>query len=206
MSTASVASIQAFYISEGGLEDGRDAIFQMNKVSPDPRDLSEELAALSGGDDVLDFTPQNVRPVFDGNGNLTGFTGYDDDVPLRNMISLSDGRYATFVNNDPVESIDSVTDNNDMLLLTTIAVREDHSMEMVRALVERPDTFAIPPATITILGPSAIFDGGSSNAKELCRRRLRIPLPAGHVRQRPGGRRDGYGLQELGRHRCRQGG
>ncbi len=165
MSTASVGAKQAFFLSEGGLEDGRDAIFQMNKISSNPRDLSEELQALSGGDDRLDFTPGNLQPVYDSSGQLTGFTGFNNDVPLRGMTALGDGWYATFVNNDPDEGIDNVIDDNDRLLLTAIAVREDQSTEMVRALVERPDTFAIPPSTITILGPNAVFDGGGSAAK-----------------------------------------
>jgi hypothetical protein len=62
--------------------------------------------------------------------------------------------------------VTNVVDDNDRLLLTAIAVRRDGTTEKVRALVERPDTFAIPPSTITILGPDAVFDGGNSNAKE----------------------------------------
>jgi hypothetical protein len=166
MSVASVNAKRAFFLSEGGLEDGRDTIFQINKISPNPRDLTEELQALSGGDDFLDFDYRNVQPTYDLSGNLTGFTGFDDDVPLRAMTGLGDGWYAAFVNNDPVEGVTSVIDNNNQLLLTAVAVNEDGSAEMVRALVERPDTFAIPPAAITILGPNAIFDGGNSSAKD----------------------------------------
>jgi len=166
MSMASVKAKQAFFLSEGGLEDGRDTIFQINKISPNPRDLTEELQALSGGDDFLDFDYRNLQPTYDVDGNLTGFTGFGNDVPLRAMTGLGDGWYAAFVNNDPVEGVTSVIDNNNQLLLTAVAVNEDGSAEMVRALVERPDTFAIPPAAITILGPNAIFDGGNSSAKK----------------------------------------
>jgi hypothetical protein len=62
--------------------------------------------------------------------------------------------------------VTNVVDNNDRLLLTAIAVDENGGAEMVRALIERPDTFAIPPSAITILGPNAIFNGGNSSAKD----------------------------------------
>jgi len=166
MSVASVNAKQAFFLSEGGLEDGRDKIFQINKTSPNPRDLSEELQIFAGSDNVLDFDYKNVQPTYDVSGKLTGFTGYGDDEPLRAISELGDGWYATFVTNDPVEGVTTVVDNNNQLLLTAIAVNEDGSSEMVRALVERPDTFAIPPAAITILGPNAVFDGGNSSAKD----------------------------------------
>ena len=165
MSTASVQSKQTFYLSEGGLEDGRDTIFQINKISTYPRDLTEELQALSGGDNTLDFDYRTVQPTYDVSGNLTGFTGYGNDVPLTAMTGLGNGWYAAFLNNDPVEGVTNVVDNNDRLLLTAIAVDENGGAEMVRALIERPDTFAIPPAAITILGPDADFDGGTSAAK-----------------------------------------
>jgi len=165
MSTASVNSKQTFYLSEGGLEAGRDKIFQVNKDSPNPRDLTEELQDLAGPDNTLDFNYQTVQPTYDTDGNLTGFTGFNDDVPLRGLTGLGDGWYVAFLNNDPVEGVTNVVDNNDRLLLTAIAVDENGGAEMVRALIERPDTFAIPPAAITILGPNALFDGGPSAAK-----------------------------------------
>lgn len=165
MSTANVNSKQTFYLSEGGLEDGRDTIFQINMNSPNPRDLTEELQALAGGDNTLDFDYRTVQPTYDVDGNLTGFSGFNDDVPLRGLTGLGDGWYAAFLNNDPVEGVTNPVDNNDRLLLTAIAVDENGGSEIVRALIERPDTFAIPPAAITILGPDAIFDGGPSAAK-----------------------------------------
>ena len=179
MSTASVNAKQIFYLSEAGLEDGRDTIFQVNKVSPKPRDLTEELQALSGGDNTLDFDYRNVQPVYDVDGNLTGFTGYGNDIPLRAMTGLGDGWYAAFLNNDPVEGVTTVVDNNDRLLLTAIAIDENGGAEMVRALIERPDTFAIPPAAITILGPNAIFDGGNSAAKNYVGDDIGAHCPAG---------------------------
>lgn len=166
MSTASVSSKRTFYLSEGGLEDGRETILMINMVSPNPHDLTEELRALAGPDDVLDFDYQTVQPVYDFNGTLTGFSGYNDDVPLKGLTGLGDGWYAAFLTNDPVEGVTNVVDNNDRLMLTAVAVDEAGGSEMVRALIERPDTFAIPPAAITILGPNAIFDGGASAAKD----------------------------------------
>ncbi|HXV77576.1 MAG TPA: hypothetical protein VD788_14780 [Candidatus Polarisedimenticolaceae bacterium] len=164
MSQADVASKQVFFLSEGGLEAGRHEIFLMNKNSANVRDLSEELQTVSS-DGTIDFDPTSLAPTYDSSGQVTGFTGFNDDVPLKSMTALADGWYVTFMQNDPAEGVSTVVDDNDRVLLTAMAVRNDRRVEMTRALVERLDTFAIPPSTITILGPDAEFNGGSSSAK-----------------------------------------
>jgi hypothetical protein len=164
MGQADMASKETFYLSEAGLEDGRTAVFLMNLASSDPHDLDDELEAVAV-DGTIDFDPDALEPVWDSDGNLTGFTGYGNDQPLKAMTQLGDGWYAAFLQNDPAEGVSTTVDNNNRVLITAMAVRPGRRVEVTRALVERPDTFDLPPSTITILGPNAIFDGGSSNSK-----------------------------------------
>lgn len=165
MSQASLSAKQVYYLSEGGLEDGRTMIYEINKTSPDPQDLTEELTKVAGSNGVLDFNPANLAPVYDTDGNFTGFTGYGDDVPITPVTALTDGWYAAFVTNDPGEGETVLTDADDRVMVTGIAVRNDRSVEMVHAIVARPDTFAVLPSTITLLGPTPTFEGGKSAAK-----------------------------------------
>ena len=166
MSRSDVSSKQLYFLAEAGLEDGRYTIFNINRHSLRPRDLSEELDTVAGANNSIDFDPAALRPVYDpSTGIPTGFSGYGDDAPLKAITPFTDGFYAAFMQNDPAEGVNTITDVNNRLLLTAMAVRKDRRVETVRALVWREDTFAIPPATITILGPDPIFDGGSSNAK-----------------------------------------
>jgi len=170
MSRADVGAKQLFFMSEGGLEDARNTLFEINKVSTQKRSLDDELLGVSGGD-AIDFDPLALEPVYDSSGALTGFTGYGNDQPLIAPKAFAGGWYVAFLQNDPSETaggggVTSTDDSNDRVLLTAMAVDPDHRVEVTRALVERIDTFAIPPATITVLGPNAVFDGGDSNSKE----------------------------------------
>jgi len=168
MSRADVASKQVFFLSEGGLEDGRNELFVINRASAQPRELDDELDLSAGPDNEIDFDPATLAPVYNFSGAVTGFTGFDDDVPVKAMTSCGGGWYVAFMQNDTASGAPetALDDENDRVLLTAMAVNRDRRVETVRALVERIDTFAIPPATITILGPDAIFEGGSSNSKD----------------------------------------
>ena len=111
MSQADSRSKKVFYLAEGGLEDGRETLRLNNKTSTDTNSLDDELVNVAGPDGQIDFDPDQLRPVFDSNGNVTGFTGYGDDLPLRPMTSIADGVYAAFLTNDPVDGEASLTDN-----------------------------------------------------------------------------------------------
>jgi hypothetical protein len=102
--------------------------------------------------------------VYDANGNPTGFTGYGDDAPLRAMASFGSQRYVAFLTNDPLDGLTAPHYSNDRVLITGAAAGPRNSMEVVQAIVERI-SFPDLPSTITILGPSANFSGGASNAK-----------------------------------------
>ena len=89
----------AFFLAEGGEEDGRMALFNAY------RDLTftDALENYAGVDDTIDFDPTALQFTYDFNGNLSGIGGFGDDVPLVPLVAKGDGRYAAFLTNDPVE-------------------------------------------------------------------------------------------------------
>jgi len=114
---------------------------------------------------TFDFSPDALRATYDSAGNLTGFTGFGDDVPVRGTTSFASGSFAAFLTNDVVDSGAPLTDTNDRVMITAVGAGEDRSLEVVQAVVERR-SFPVMPATITIVGPLADFDGGNSTAKK----------------------------------------
>lgn len=167
LSQADVRSKTTFFLAEAGLEDGRTTLWELNRVSADEESLDEELLTVAGVDGRIDFDVNNLVPQFDDEGNLTGLTGYNDDVPIRGLSNLADGRYIAFMTNDPAESlgISQITDTNDLVMITGVGGGGDGSLEIVQAIVRRKSLFPEMPATITILGPSAGFNGGKSTPK-----------------------------------------
>ena len=165
MSQADGRGKRVYYLAEAGLEDGRTTVGNANRVSLKTDDLSDELDTAAGPDDVINFNVDNIAPVYDGNGNVTGFTGFGDDVPARGLTALDDGWYTAFLTNDVNENPSTIIDNNDIVMITGIGVAADRSLEITEAVVQYDELFPSLPATITILGPNAIFDGGNSNAK-----------------------------------------
>lgn len=166
MSTASLRIKQAFYTAEAGVEDGRLTLFATNGGES----FTDDLQAAAGADGTIDFNPTSIQPVYDANGNPTGFTGYGDDVPLSAATALGPNLYAAFLTNDPDEPSPGVlntTDSNDRVMITGVGAGPDNSFEVVQAIIELDLLFpAVPPATITLVGPRPFFDGGMSKAKE----------------------------------------
>ncbi len=167
MARADTRAKAVFYVAEAGLEHGRAALLTEDVVSADPSDLDGELAAHAGANGAFDFDPTALRPTYDGAGNVTGFTGYGDDVPLLGPTVFEDGFYAAFLTNDPVDDgLDPLDDTNQRVLISAIGTGPGFATELVQAIVQRI-TFPGLPATITILGPDPEFDGGPSQAKLL---------------------------------------
>ncbi|MDX1388462.1 MAG: pilus assembly PilX N-terminal domain-containing protein, partial [Acidobacteriota bacterium] len=172
MSRSDIRSKQAYFLAETGLEDGRTLLFHTNGREP----FDDDLDTAAGTDDTFNALPSSLRPTYDTDGNVNGFTGYGDDVPLLAFTPLTSiagsnagaGGFAAFVQNDSVDdAIDPLLDTNQRVLLTGVGAGEDGSFEVVQAIVEYTELFpAFPPATITILGPNPVFAGGTSNAKE----------------------------------------
>lgn len=157
-----------FYVSEAGLEDGRETLRVVNLSGATAAlrgSFNDELASAAGPNAVIDFDPATLQPVFDANGDVTGYSGYGDDVPLKSMTAFGQGRYAAFLTNDAVDGGASLTDSNDRVMITAIGAGPHYSSETVQAIVER-DSFPAMPATITLIGPLPDFDGGNSNAKK----------------------------------------
>ena len=61
------------------------------------------LIAAAGLNGAIDFDPDAILPVYDSNGDLTGFTGFGDDRPLVAATAFGEGWYAAFLTNDPDE-------------------------------------------------------------------------------------------------------
>ncbi|HUD72712.1 MAG TPA: pilus assembly PilX N-terminal domain-containing protein [Dongiaceae bacterium] len=167
MSSVDLRAKKVFYVAEAGLEDGRETLRVSNLTDasiPNRDTLDDELQAAAGTNGTIDFDAANLKPIYDVDGNVTGFSGYGDDVPLKAMTSFQGGVYAAFLTNDPLDGKTSLNDTNNRALVTAIGTMPNGAIEVVQAIVERAPLPSMP-ATITILGPSADFDGGNSNSK-----------------------------------------
>jgi len=163
MSRRSTHLKQAFFLAEAGEEAARTRLFIMNGNE----DFSDELTTFAGANGVFDLDLTNLVPIFDAAGNLTGVTGVGDDVPIQAVRKVGNGWTLAFLTNDPAEGITTTTDNNDLVMITSIGTGPDRSAEIVQAIVQRWDLVPeLPPATITLLGQDVVFDGGTSDAHE----------------------------------------
>lgn len=176
MGQSDLRAKQAFYVAEAGLEDGRAALLAANRVSTQPKSLNDELSVAAGADGVFDFDPTTLVATWGTDGQLSGLSGFGDDVPLRTLLPFGNGSYAAFVTNDLAagETATSPSDGNSRVILTGVGSGENRSLEIVQAVVRREDLFPTVPAAITILGEPgctagidcAEFSGGSSNSKD----------------------------------------
>ena len=164
MSKVDQRSKQAFYISEAGLEDARETLRAENVASTNWNSFSDELDAHAGVDAAIDFDLDAVGVSYDSDGNVTGFSGFDDDQPVLVNMSFAGGAYAVFLTNDPFDNETNLTDSNRKVMLTSIAAGPDRSVEATQAIVLRRNLAS--PATITILGGDPFFEGGTSDAKD----------------------------------------
>lgn len=166
MSTTEVRSSKAdslskhtYYLAEAGMEAGRATLLILNGTGG----FTDDLTTYAGGDGVLDFDPGSLQVTRDVLGNVTGLSGYDDDVPLIPPTPFADGWYAAFMTNDAVNGT-SPNDTNDRVVITGVGLGADNALEIVQAVVIRD--VMIPPAAITLLGPTPSFIGGASNPKQ----------------------------------------
>jgi len=159
MSAANLQAKSTFYLAEAGLENGRATLTEGGASV----NLSTSLGTAAGTDGIFNFDPDAIQVVLDGNGSVTGFTGYGDDVPLRGPVAMGDGMYIAFLTNDPAEASepDPRVDVNAMVMVTGVGAGAGRSMEIVQAIIE-PDPLlpAIPPCNILMLGDLPDFYGG----------------------------------------------
>ena len=144
MGQASLRPKQAFYVAEAGLEAGRLNLFETYKNLP----FGDALEEAAGLNDVLEFDPDAIRPVYDSAGRVTGFTGYGDDVPVAVTTGFGNGWYIAFLTNDPNEPDPfelNETDSNERVMLTGVGAGPDRSFEVVQAIIERNPIFPSSP-------------------------------------------------------------
>src|SRR6185436_2895218 len=89
MNLANVRDKRTFYIAEAGLEHGREQLRLNNIVSVDTGKFSDEITTAAGANGIVEFDPASLKAVYDANGNVTSFTGYGDDVPLKGITSFN---------------------------------------------------------------------------------------------------------------------
>jgi hypothetical protein len=158
-------SKQAYFLAEAGVEVARLTLFNTNGNGL----FDDDLTTHAGADTVIDFDPDAVKPVYDGQGRVTGFTGFNDDVPMIGTTQLGEGWYAAFLTNDPGEGAGSgsTNDTNDRVMITGVGAARDGSFEVVQAIVEPVPPFPGDiPATIMMFGPSPFFDDVDNVAKK----------------------------------------
>ena len=159
---------RSFFLAEAGLEKARETMRVDNYTdvsAANRQTFDDELVTAAGANGVFNFSPTTLRLVYNSSGVVTGYTGAGDDVPVRAVTAFGSGFYAAFLTNDIADANTPLTDTNDRVKVTAVGAGANRSMEMVQAVVERT-SFPAMPATITIVGPAADFDGGSSAAKE----------------------------------------
>jgi hypothetical protein len=92
-----------------------------------------------------------------------------DDRPLAPLTRFGEGWYIAYLTNDPDEPDPfeyNTTDANERVMITGIAVGANRSFEVAQAIVEMQQIVpSIPPAAITLVGPTPYFHGGTSAAK-----------------------------------------
>jgi hypothetical protein len=160
MSKASLHVKKAFYEAEAGIEDGRLTLFEGYGLEG----LADAMEDAAGDDDEISLDVDNLAPLYDADGNVTGLTGCGDDVPLRGLSSLGDGFYAAFLTNDPVDGVGTTDDSNDRAMITAIGTGPKGAVEIVQAIVEGYEPLpSLPMATIALLGPDPEFESGNSN-------------------------------------------
>jgi hypothetical protein len=166
MGRAGLRVKKAFYLAEAAVEDGRTALFLVNGEEA----FTDDLEAAAGANGDVDFDPAALEALYDPAGNVVGFTGYGDDVPIRAFTALggpaNPGWYTAFLTNDPVDGVVDTDDTNGRIMITGIGAGEDRSYEVVQAILEH-FTFLpeVPAAALTLLGPDPHFDNGNSNAQ-----------------------------------------
>lgn len=164
LSRADLRGKQTFYVAEAGVEHARLALFNLNGKDQ----FDEELLAAAGGTvDGIELDLDNLTPTYDAAGILTGFSGgYGDDVPLLNATAFGEGAYVAFLTNDPVDGIDKTTDTNDRVMITAVGGTPNGSLETVQAIIEHDPLLPLSPkSAITLIGPSPVYNPGSSSTK-----------------------------------------
>ena len=139
---------QVFQAAQAGAERGREVLRQVNAnqtTGADPTSFNSELVYYAAGNRQLT------------SGSIGNYT------------------YTVMLSNDPGDSGGNSADSNNKVLITSTATGSNGIKAVVEIAVTLPPPPAAPPplnipgspGTITLLGNSATFMGGNSNAKSL---------------------------------------
>lgn len=182
LSQADLRGKDAFYLAEAGLEDARRTVYLAN---PAAELFTPQLMAAAGANLLVNFNPANVRPTYDSDGNVTGFTGYGDDVPMTATGAarpFGNGWYISFLTNDVLEPATPTIDLNRRVVLSAFGAGPDRSFEQVQAILRPAGPLPpVPPSAVTLLGPTPNFHPGTSNASLLTGNDCGDPASGLHV-------------------------
>jgi Tfp pilus assembly protein PilX len=140
-------SQQALQVAQAGVERAREILRQANAnqtTGADPTVFNSELVYYAGGN----------HPVTSG--------------------TIGNYAYSVTLSNDPDDAGGTVADSNNKVLLTSSATGTNSTKAIVEIGVSLPPpptstpmSFPSTPGTVTLLGNSASFIGGNSNAKSM---------------------------------------
>jgi Tfp pilus assembly protein PilX len=142
-------SKQAFYLAEAGVERARELLRTRLMVSGVK--LSDELNSVKGVDGVL------VDSAVVSNFSTA------DDIPYINSTTLGNGSFKVYLTNDAAEGVTSTTDTNGRVTLTSFGNGPDNSQAIIQVTVLKAGGVPALPGAITMPGPNAAFNAGSSN-------------------------------------------
>jgi Tfp pilus assembly protein PilX len=140
-------SQQALQVAQAGVERAREILRQANAnqtTGADPTVFNSELVYYAGGNHIVT------------NGTIGNYA------------------YSVTLSNDPNDAGGTVADSNNKVLLTSTATGPNNTKAVVEIGVSLPPppsstpmSFPTNPGTISLLGNSASFIGGNSNAKSM---------------------------------------
>ena len=164
MNRAALSSKKSFYLAESGVEKGRRVLYDANGGADN---FGPALEAATGGNDTLEFDPDQLQAQYDSDGNVIGIISGSDDQPLIDPSILGEGFFAAYLTNDPIDHPHNLTDTNSRAMVTGVGAGPNRSFRIVEAIVEPHILLPpMPPAAITLVGSGPLFDGGSSGAEQ----------------------------------------
>jgi Tfp pilus assembly protein PilX len=142
----------ALQVAMAGAEQARQNLRALNNASLVQSNFTEELTSRRGA-----------------NGALNGYTSSTDDIPIAASNSLISGyTFNAYLTNDSTEGASSVTDNNGIVLITSVATGPNNTRAIVQTTVKLYSFATGSPAVVyskdnvTLSGSSLSINGVDS--------------------------------------------
>jgi Tfp pilus assembly protein PilX len=163
-------SKSALAVAESGIEFAREKLRTTLKVGPIT--LSQKLANVANGGALLDAT------LFSAFNGSTGLNNHTTNSPLIPPTAFGGGSFQVFLTNDRCEtlgagglcinqsaSVQSKTDTNSKIMLTSLGTGPGGSLAAVQEQVKVTDAFAKEnmPGNIILPGPNVDFEPFTAN-------------------------------------------